>query len=92
MEIINFPHPTLRHRSTPITKVDDELKQIKWRDLPIKEETVPKVIGMTLRDAISLLENLGLKVEIQGRGRVSSQSQDPNSKLIFGSVIKLKLK
>ena len=28
MEIINFPHPTLRHRSKPITKVDAELKQI----------------------------------------------------------------
>lgn len=70
---------------------DDELKQIKWRDVVIKEETVPKVIGMTLRDAISLLENLGLKVEMQGRGRVVSQSQDAESKLIFGSVIKLKL-
>ena len=28
MEIINFPHPTLRHPSKPITRVDPELRQI----------------------------------------------------------------
>ncbi len=28
LEIITFPHPTLRHKSKPITKVDAELKQI----------------------------------------------------------------
>lgn len=28
LEIITFPHPTLRHQSKPITKVDAELKQI----------------------------------------------------------------
>lgn len=28
LEIVIFPHPTLRHQSKPITKVDAELKQI----------------------------------------------------------------
>jgi len=28
LEIITFPHPTLRHKSKPITKVDADLKQI----------------------------------------------------------------
>ena len=28
LEIINFPHPTLRHPSKPITRVDPELQQI----------------------------------------------------------------
>jgi len=35
---------------------------------------VPNVKGMSGMDAISLLENLGLKVEVKGNGKVKSQS------------------
>ena len=28
MKIINYPHPTLRHQSKPVTRVDSELKDI----------------------------------------------------------------
>lgn len=28
MKIINFPHPTLRHKSKPVTRVDNELQAI----------------------------------------------------------------
>lgn len=34
----------------------------------------PNVVGMGLKDAVYLLENMGLKVSITGRGRVMNQS------------------
>jgi cell division protein FtsI (penicillin-binding protein 3) len=46
---------------------------------------------MTLRDAIYLLENAGLKVALAGRGRVSSQSISPGTKYSKGATIKLEL-
>lgn len=39
-----------------------------------KHKTVPNVKGMSGMDAISLLENLGLRVEVRGNGKVKKQS------------------
>ncbi|TAF33047.1 MAG: PASTA domain-containing protein [Cytophagales bacterium] len=52
---------------------------------------VPDVRGMRLRDALFMLENLGLKVQFEGVGRVASQSLPPQSPAKRGAVIKLKL-
>nr|WP_242527992.1 penicillin-binding protein [Muricauda sp. CAU 1633] len=41
-----------------------------------KYDTVPDVKGMTGMDAVSLLENLGLEVEVHGNGKVKKQSID----------------
>ena len=42
-------------------------------------------------DALSLLENIGLKVKISGSGNVKSQSLEKGEKLIKGATIILKL-
>ncbi len=52
---------------------------------------VPDVRGMTLKDAIYLLENKGLEVNIKGFGRVSSQSLAPGSRIAEGAKIELEL-
>src|SRR5690606_25670128 len=41
-----------------------------------KYNTVPNVRGMSGMDAVSLLENLGLQVEVRGNGKVKKQSID----------------
>ncbi len=35
---------------------------------------IPNVVGMSAMDAVALLENMGLKVHIQGEGKIVSQS------------------
>ncbi|AOW21615.1 penicillin-binding protein [Urechidicola croceus] len=54
-------------------------------------KTIPNVKGMAGMDAISLLENLGLKVKYNGIGRVKNQSIKSGDKLVKGSIIKLEL-
>ena len=46
----------------------------------IKKSTVPDVVGMGVRDAIYILENIGLKVKINGAGKVRHQSITPGTK------------
>ena len=46
---------------------------------------------MAAMDAISLLENLGLKVEIEGDGKVDEQSIKQGEKLEKGLTIIIKL-
>ncbi len=64
---------------------------VQWVPAKVSEKFVPDVTGMTLRDAIYLLENRGLKVSIEGQGRVKSQSIYPGRKINKGSKIKLEL-
>ena len=66
---------------TDWVKVSKGEKKIELTDKKIDLNKVPNVIGMGLRDATFLLENLGLKVEAIGCGRVRSQGISPGSLL-----------
>ncbi len=55
------------------------------------EKLVPNVVGMGLMDAIYLLENRGLKVEVSGRGMVKEQSIPPGRKVGANQKIKIQL-
>lgn len=52
---------------------------------------VPNVKNMPGMDAVSLLENMGLKVDFKGIGKVKYQSIKAGSELKKGDVIKLEL-
>ncbi|MCD4731818.1 MAG: PASTA domain-containing protein [Bacteroidales bacterium] len=57
----------------------------------IKEGQVPNVKGMGAKDAIYVLENLGLIVKIRGRGFVREQSLSPGARIKEGNMIYLRL-
>jgi len=52
---------------------------------------MPNVKGMPAMDVISLLENMGLKVEIKGVGTVKSQSIEPGTKVQTNQIIRIEL-
>jgi cell division protein FtsI (penicillin-binding protein 3) len=52
---------------------------------------VPNVEGMTMKDAVFLLENIGLRVLVNGNGRVKRQSVLPGTRSQRGSLIILEL-
>ena len=54
-------------------------------------KTIPNVIGMNGMDAISFLENLGLKVLIKGNGKVKKQSLNVGEKIMSNKEIVLEL-
>lgn len=64
---------------------------VLWTTDEIAPEVIPNVLGMTLRDAIFLLENYGLKVSHKGSGRITAQSMTPGQKILKGSRITLTL-
>ncbi|MFY8010769.1 MAG: PASTA domain-containing protein, partial [Saprospiraceae bacterium] len=57
----------------------------------IQQHKVPSVLGAGLKDAIYLLENKGLKVSIEGVGKVVHQSVQPGTKT-NGQTIHLMLR
>ncbi|MEW7277155.1 penicillin-binding protein [Aquimarina sp. 2201CG1-2-11] len=52
---------------------------------------MPNVKGMPAMDVISLLENMGLKVEIKGAGKVDKQSIEPGTKVKINQTVRLEL-
>lgn len=68
-----------------------ERKKSRWVDVnpyeskmqidkkKIKKSTVPNIKGMGARDAIYVLENIGMKVNVEGVGKVVKQSQKPGA-------------
>ncbi len=59
---------------------------------PISKGLMPDVRGMSLRDALYILENEGMKVRFSGRGRVLRQSPEPGARIYNGSSAAIELK
>ena len=57
----------------------------------IGEKKVPRVIGMGAKDAVYLLESLGLRVHLSGMGKVRNQSIPAGNTLVKGKTIQLRL-
>jgi len=68
--------------------------RLQLQDLPVSgqpDHQVPDVTGMGLKDAVYVLENLGLKVSAKGRGKVVYQSIAQNADFHKGESINLQL-
>jgi len=57
----------------------------------VKEKFMPNVKGMGLRDAIKLLEDMGLQVLVRGSGKVAIQSIEPGSLFKKGQAVVISL-
>ena len=57
----------------------------------IPADKVPNVIGMGARDAVYELQKRGLKVRLQGKGRVKSQNMPAGSSVERGKTITIQL-
>lgn len=64
---------------------------VLWNNNTAAKDQVPNVKGMTFRDAIFLLEQSGLQVEHDGKGRVVNQSIVPGTKVTKGRRIHISL-
>jgi len=65
---------------------------LRVSNMEIGKETTPDVRGMVLTDALYLLENRGLKVEVKGQGKVVYQSIRPGKPIGSKRQITIRLK
>ncbi len=57
----------------------------------VRSQVMPNVKGMGLKDALYLLENMGMKVSVKGKGKVTNQSVAPGSTVGKGIGVVLEL-
>ncbi len=85
----------------PVDKPEEDAEWVKIRvdslgyqpePFEVDKPLVPDVRGMGARDAVYLLEKSGLRVNLNGSGRVMGQSFQPGQRLVRGSTITLTLR
>jgi cell division protein FtsI (penicillin-binding protein 3) len=91
---------TFEYLDLPYQKEETESPWVSTRSTPegvvlysrnLTENLVPNVVDMGLKDAIYLLESLGLKVSVNGRGTVRNQSVQAGSLARKGDIIALNM-
>jgi cell division protein FtsI (penicillin-binding protein 3) len=70
--------------------ISNKLISLNQQKQPARDE-IPDVIGMGARDAVFRIESLGVRVRLQGRGKVTKQSLEPGHKIKKGEVCMLLL-
>jgi cell division protein FtsI (penicillin-binding protein 3) len=83
------------------TAITDENANYVWaqinnetfnlKALQTKESEVPQLIGMGLKDALTILENQKIGVKVIGRGVIKKQSLTAGTKVFKGSTITIEL-
>jgi cell division protein FtsI (penicillin-binding protein 3) len=64
---------------------------VRLAGIKLQQGLVPDVRGMSLRDAIFLLENSGIRVRYSGKGRVLRQSPEHGARYNEGTVVSLEM-
>jgi cell division protein FtsI (penicillin-binding protein 3) len=64
---------------------------VKLGNRTITENLMPNVKGMGVKDAVFILENMGMSVELQGRGTILKQSIAPGGRVSKGDLVVLEM-
>ncbi|WP_372944619.1 penicillin-binding protein [Muriicola sp.] len=65
----------------PFNEVLEDAYESYFEEAQKEVQTIPDLQGMSGMDAISILENLGLQVEVRGNGKVKKQSVSKGTRL-----------
>lgn len=91
LETLNFKYKPSSEVSDWTYNVLDSTHVYSSSPVSVNSGLVPNVKGMGARDAIFLLEKMGLRVNVIGSGKIVSQSQQPGKKIIKGTTISITL-
>ncbi|MCD4737103.1 MAG: transpeptidase family protein [Bacteroidales bacterium] len=72
-----------------VSVISGDAVMLKTRTIPVG--SIPNVKGMGLRDAIYVLESMGMDVTVRGRGKVRKQSVEPGKQVRQGDKITIYL-
>jgi len=77
--------------TTDWVKAFAEQKHTRVEPIVVSRNAVPNLVGMGAKDAVYILENLGLRVQVLGRGKVVTQNIKPGTVARKGSTAVINL-
>jgi cell division protein FtsI (penicillin-binding protein 3) len=90
LDYLDIPDKNPSKKSTWVnTSVEGEKLVMSPR--PVIDNLIPNVVGMGLKDALFLMEDAGLRVNVRGRGTVRSQSVMPGTQARLIAAVNLEM-
>jgi cell division protein FtsI (penicillin-binding protein 3) len=74
-----------------VTAISSKNKVVVKPNYYSAKSVMPNVVQLSVRDAIYLLESMGLRVKVEGKGKVKSQSVMPGERIWKGVEVKISL-
>ena len=89
--IMDFLKLPVMGRSADWVKTTSNDKHVLVEKIVVSRNIVPNLLGMGAKDAVYVLEKIGLKVQVEGRGKVVMQSIKENTLAKKGQTIVIKM-
>ena len=74
-----------------VTAISSKNKVVVKPNYYSSKSVMPNVVQLNVRDAVYLLESMGLRVRVEGKGKVKSQSVPPGEHIWRGEEVKIAL-
>lgn len=74
-----------------VTVISSKNKVVVKPNFYSSKSVMPNVIQLNVRDALYLLESMGMRVKVEGKGKVKSQSIMPGERIWKGVEVKISL-
>ena len=81
----------LTSNSKDWVKTYADVKQTRVESIPVCKNVIPNLVGMGAKDAVFILENLCLNVQVQGHGKVYAQNIKPGTIVKKGRAVLINL-
>lgn len=91
MQAVGISYKDSTTGNTQYAMVAKENMQPVLKTQAVNNKTMPQLSGMTLKDAVLVCENIGLKVNIQGKGKVVLQSLTAGQFISEGQQVSIQL-
>jgi cell division protein FtsI (penicillin-binding protein 3) len=91
LDKINWKYAAPSKEADFVSVVTQDKKAAVY-NLNIKGNVMPVLRGMTLKDALAACEQIGLKLAVNGKGKVFTQSVQPGIAIAKGQLINIELK
>lgn len=88
---LNIPFKDSTRRADEWVAISGKNQTVTLNSRAMSAKAMPQLKGMGLKDVVYLCENMGLKVQVQGRGKVVAQSVLPGQIIAKGQLINIAL-
>ena len=86
---MNYATPA---KETDVVSVVNQNGKAALYNINVSQKQMPSLKGLALKDAVAICENIGLKVAVNGKGKVINQSVQAGSSIAKGQLINIELK
>jgi len=86
---MNYAAPA---QSTEVVTAINQGGKVAMYNVALPQNQMPSLKGMGLKDAVMVCENMGLKVNVSGKGKVMNQSVAAGAPVAKGQLVNIELK